>query len=282
MTRTLIAAFGNVLRGDDGFGVAVLERLAERGVETEQVILREIGTGGIRLAQELTDEFDRLIVLDAAMRGGTPGSVYTLAVVDVQPTREIDMHTAIPSRALEVARALGPLPREIYFVGCEPAEVDELTLELSPRVAAAVDIAVEEVERLLRDPMPAPDAQGAGDSIAREDELLELLYWFEGEEFRGAADLRGIVRFTAIEEATVRRTLDRLIARGDVVVDTSSGGEQYRLTEPGRREAARRFAAEFAPMLSQGHGECNDPDCDCHTSEGGAAECHGRGQKHEH
>jgi len=44
----------------------------------------------------------------------------------------------------------------------------------------------------------------------------------------------------------------------------------------------RRFAAEFAPMLSQGHGECSDPGCDCHTSEGGAADCQARSRPHTH
>ena len=121
----------------------------------------------------------------------------------------------------------------------------------------------------------------AGREIAREDELLELLYWFEGEGFGGVATLDGIVRFTSLDEPLVRQTLERLIARGDVVVDASRG-EEYRLTEPGRREAARRFAAEFAPMLSQGHGECSDPNCDCHTSEGGAADCRPRSQPHAH
>jgi len=59
------------------------------------------------------------------------------------------MHTTVPSRALEVAQALGPLPPEIFLVGCEPASVDELTTELSPLVAAAVDRAADAVETLL-------------------------------------------------------------------------------------------------------------------------------------
>lgn len=123
-------------------------------------------------------------------------------------------------------------------------------------------------------------SDGAGEGIAREDELLELLYWFEGEGFGGVATLPGITRFTSLDETVVRATLERLMARGDVVLGGDAGCE-YRLTEPGRREAARRFAAEFAPMLSQGHGECSDPNCDCHTSEGGAAECHARAHRHD-
>ncbi len=149
MTRTLIAGFGNVLRGDDGFGVEVLRRLAERGLASASVELLDVGTGGIRLAQELLSPFDRLIIVDATTRGGAPGSVYTLAVDGVRPTREIDMHTAVPSRALEVAQAFGPLPPEIYLVGCEPASVDELTIALSPMVEAAVDTAIREIEALI-------------------------------------------------------------------------------------------------------------------------------------
>ena len=121
----------------------------------------------------------------------------------------------------------------------------------------------------------------AGEGIAREDELLELLYWFEGEGFGGVARMDGIVRFTNLSELVVRRTLERLMSRGDVRL-SEANAEEYRLTDSGRREAARRFAAEFAPMLSQGHGECSDPDCDCHTSEGGAAECHARQHKAAH
>jgi hydrogenase maturation protease len=149
MTRTLIAGFGNVLRGDDGFGVEVLRRLAERGVASESVELLDVGTGGIRLAHELMTRYDRLIIVDATTRGGVPGSVYTLAVDEVRPTREIDMHTTVPSRALEVAQAVGPLPSAIYLIGCEPASVDDLTTDLSPVVEAAVDRAIEQIEALL-------------------------------------------------------------------------------------------------------------------------------------
>lgn len=113
------------------------------------------------------------------------------------------------------------------------------------------------------------------DPIARQDELLELLFWFEGERITGAATIPGMSRFIARSEAEVQAVLDRLVQRGDVSVPDEPGGE-YRLTETGRREAGRRFAEEFAPLLSQGHGECSEPDCDCHTNPAGAAECHGR------
>ena len=55
----------------------------------------------------------------------------------------------MPSQALSVAKALGALPVETFLVGCEPAEVDELTTELSERVRAAVDVAVRQVQSLI-------------------------------------------------------------------------------------------------------------------------------------
>lgn len=117
--------------------------------------------------------------------------------------------------------------------------------------------------------------------IARQDELLELLYWVEGEKIPGAATVAGMARFLTYSEDDVRGVLDRLVERGDVTRPDTEDGE-YRLTETGRHEAARRFAEEFAPMLAQGHGECNDPNCDCHDNPAGAAECHARIAGHRH
>ena len=117
--------------------------------------------------------------------------------------------------------------------------------------------------------------------IARQDELLELLYWVEGEKIPGAATVSGMARFLTYAEPDVRDALDRLVEHGDVTSPDAERGE-YRLTETGRREAARRFAEEFAPMLAQGHGECNDPNCDCHDNPAGAAECHNRVAGHRH
>ena len=78
MKRVVVAAFGNELRGDDGFGIAVLRRLEASQRTQHHVTLLEVGTAGLRLAQELLTPCDRLIVIDAMTRGGTPGTVYVL------------------------------------------------------------------------------------------------------------------------------------------------------------------------------------------------------------
>jgi len=148
MTRVLVAAFGNELRGDDGFGIAVLRQL-ESMPAREGVRLLEVGTGGIWLAQELLSPCDRLIIVDAVSRGAEPGTLYVLKVEDVDEAREVDMHLAVPSRALAVAKALRALPRDTFLVGCEPASVDTLSMELSTMVRAAVPEAARQVRTLV-------------------------------------------------------------------------------------------------------------------------------------
>jgi len=152
MGRTLIAGFGNELRGDDGFGIAVVRRLEAANLDTA-VTLMEVGTGGLRLAQELLAGYDRLIVVDAMNRAEAPGTVYVSEVESVAPVAEVDLHLVVPSRALSVAEALGALPCEVFLVGCEPKEVEELTTELTPEVSLAVSQAVDRIQELLRRPL---------------------------------------------------------------------------------------------------------------------------------
>lgn len=154
MTRTLIAGFGNVLRGDDGFGVEVIRRLAESRIAGDDVELLDVGTGGIHLAQALLSPYDQLIVVDAVSLGAAPGTVSVRAVEHVDAIAEVDMHVAIPSRALAVARTLGRLPPQVFLVGCEPAPetLEELAIGLSPLAAVAVDEALDVIARLLSAP----------------------------------------------------------------------------------------------------------------------------------
>jgi len=74
-------------------------------------------------------------------------------VESVDKVKEVDIHLAVPSRALSVAQALGVLPPRIVLVGCEPLEVDELTCgptgALSLPVRAAVELAVTRIEELV-------------------------------------------------------------------------------------------------------------------------------------
>ena len=155
--RVLVVGVGNVLNGDDGFGVEVARRLAARP-QPEGVRVAETGIGGIHLVHELMDGYDALVVVDAVDRGRPPGTVMVIEaeVLDVSEmettTRHdllADMHLATPERALMVARAVGVLPERTVIVGCQPRRIEALGVGLTDEVAEAVDTAVTEVERCL-------------------------------------------------------------------------------------------------------------------------------------
>src|SRR6185369_16680404 len=67
--RVLVAGIGNIFLGDDGFGCAVIERLARRP-QPEGVRVRDFGILGLDLAYALLDGYDVTILIDAVSRGG--------------------------------------------------------------------------------------------------------------------------------------------------------------------------------------------------------------------
>lgn len=150
---------GNVLRRDDGFGVAVVAALEARPEGAGPgARLIEVGIGGIGLIQELMEGYEALVLVDAVDRGGEPGTLYVLEpeVPDIGalPAEErrimaADMHELVPSRALVMAAALDVLPPRVRIVGCQPAETEELSTELSAVVTAAVPRAADAVLRLV-------------------------------------------------------------------------------------------------------------------------------------
>jgi len=160
IVRILVAGVGNVLRGDDGFGVEVAQALtrARRGGDGVEIL--EAGIAGIPLVQELMDGYDALIIADAVDRGGAPGTVYLIEPEVVDPAMLdpaalhaslADAHYTEPSKVLVLAKALGVLPPRVFLVGCQPAGYDELGAELSAPVRDAVGVAVSRIESLVAD-----------------------------------------------------------------------------------------------------------------------------------
>jgi hydrogenase maturation protease len=145
--RIVVGCVGNVLRGDDGFGPAVAERLTGLPDGTEVV---ETGIGGIALLQELLAGCDGLVLIDAVDRGAEPGTVFVIQPEVLDGEHVPDVHLANPERVLTMAKAMGALPERVIIIGCQPAEVDELEQGLSPSVERAVEVAADRVKRAVR------------------------------------------------------------------------------------------------------------------------------------
>ena len=146
MTRILVAGVGNILRRDDGFGPVVVSRL---GPLPEGVDVVETGIGGIALVQELLAGYEGLVIVDAVDQGADPGTVFVIEPEIGEPEHVPDIHLANPQRVLSMAKGLGILPARVVIIGCQPAEVDELGIGLSPVVERAVEVAAQRIRETV-------------------------------------------------------------------------------------------------------------------------------------
>jgi len=152
--RILVAGIGNVFCGDDGFGVAVAQRLAGRALPAG-VRVEDFGIRGIDLVHALQDDPDAAILVDALPGDQPPG---TLSVIEPDVGDDgpagLEPHAMDPVSVLRTARRLGAAPGRTLIVGCEPltrmtGEEPDVVMELSPPVAAAVEEAAALVESLV-------------------------------------------------------------------------------------------------------------------------------------
>jgi hydrogenase maturation protease len=156
--RILVAGIGNVLRGDDGFGPAVVRAFEQKNELPNAVKTVELGIGGINLVLELLDGYDALLLVDAVDRGGEPGSLYILEpqvphLAHLSQTERghftVDMHETVPGTAFIIAKAIGALPPFVRMIGCQPGETEEFSMELTPAVREAVPQAVQAISSIL-------------------------------------------------------------------------------------------------------------------------------------
>ena len=156
--RILVAGIGNIFLGDDGFGVEVVRRLMDRGLP-ENVQVFDFGIRGFDLLYALLDGYDLAILIDAAPRGGEPGTLYTIEpdAAELEHSGSavsVETHGMDPQRVLAMAKAMGGEIKRLLVVGCEPAELGEYEegrLGLSERVSASIADAVAMVEKLVSD-----------------------------------------------------------------------------------------------------------------------------------
>ena len=155
--QILVAGVGNAWLQDDAFGGECARRLEERGVP-EGVTVMNFGTGGLDLAYEIMRGYDALILLDASRQGGEPGTLYViepsmddLAGSSIEDGDVINPHGMDPQTVLRFVGAIGGFSGRVVVIGCEPGEVDDVGLGLTPPVEDAIERALQLVGDTLEE-----------------------------------------------------------------------------------------------------------------------------------
>jgi len=157
----LVIGLGNPLMGDDGIGLAALERLAASGAVPRGVELVDGGTWGMNLLHRI-ESADAVILLDAIQAGTAPGTVVELEG-DAVPRRlahKLSPHQIDLAEVLAIAALRGALPPRLIALGIEPGVV-EMSSRLSPAVEAALPRLLERVIERLAEPDPSRPALAA-------------------------------------------------------------------------------------------------------------------------
>lgn len=155
--QILIACIGNIFLGDDAFGCEVAKLLAGRELPPEVKVV-DFGIRSFDLAYALMDGYETTIFVDAAPRGGAPGTVYLIEpdrseidAIDPQQS-PFEAHGMDPVKVLMMVKSLGGEFGKIFVVGCEPqftGEEGEGHMGLSQPVQAALSKAIEVVESVV-------------------------------------------------------------------------------------------------------------------------------------
>ena len=134
---------GNVLLGDEGVGVWVVERLQKLYEFPQEVQVLDGGTLALDLLPYVEDA-DRLLVIDALEMTAKPGTVARLEGDEVPAflSVKISPHQMGLADLLAAARLRGLYPEELVLWGVQPGEL-KVGLELSPPVAAQVEVLIE-------------------------------------------------------------------------------------------------------------------------------------------
>jgi len=144
-----VIGVGNVWRGDDAVGLQAARRLRERLGLSVEVIEAE---GDDLALLDLMEGAEHIILIDAVRGGGQPGTTVRLNL-----STESRWGTVVPcsthamgvADAVDLARALGRLPKQIILYGIEIESV-ESGAPLSGSVREGLDKVVEQVYREVR------------------------------------------------------------------------------------------------------------------------------------
>ncbi len=139
--NTLILGLGNSLRGDDGVGPAVIEKLRNHPDLPPNVDLVDGGTAGLETAVYLQNR-QKVIIIDAADVGCPPGTWRRFTLAEAQllmgaAQMRGTLHTVGLAEALALAEALDIMPETLIIFGVQPEHVD-WELGLSTAVASCI------------------------------------------------------------------------------------------------------------------------------------------------
>ncbi len=149
--QVLILGIGNILWGDEGFGVRAAEAFHAAYETPRGAEVMDGGTQGLYLVQHVTAAGD-LLVFDAIDYGLPPGTLHVVHGDEVPKftgAKKLSLHQTGFQEVLSAADLLGRAPRRLALVGCQPLDLEAWGGALTDPVRAAIGPALAAAAAIL-------------------------------------------------------------------------------------------------------------------------------------
>lgn len=144
----LVFGIGNILMGDEGVGVHVVQNLSSKDLPGAPDVI-DGGTGGFHLLS-IIQSYETIVMIDASLDGHEPGTISILEPKYAKDfPKSLSAHDIGLKDLLESASLLGTLPR-IILITITVDSYQDVSMELSERVNDAIPLVIEKVKEILR------------------------------------------------------------------------------------------------------------------------------------
>ena len=132
-SAAVIVAIGNALKGDDGAGPLVCERLKQAKISAELI---DAGTVPENYIQRIVKKAPQVVLVIDAIDFGAPAGAVRIFEPEQLSSHVISTHTLSPRLFVDLVRGQAKL--DVYFIGIQPTHV-ELGRPISQQVSGAVE-----------------------------------------------------------------------------------------------------------------------------------------------
>jgi hydrogenase maturation protease len=188
-----VLGIGNILWGDEGFGIRAVEAFHARFEVPDNVTVLDGGTQGLYLVN-FVEQADRLLVFDAIDYGLEPGTLHVVRDDEVPKftgAKKMSLHQTGFQEVLSAADLLGRYPERLALVGCQPLDLEHWGGPLTDPVRAAIEPAVAAAVTILQGWGAPPRPRRCGVSLGGAAGLLANDLDFVRYERRATADTEG-------------------------------------------------------------------------------------------
>lgn len=150
--KTLVIGLGNPIISDDSIGFQVIEVVRGLLAESDDVAIKATSLSGLHLL-DFIEGYDKVIVVDSIVtQNGQPGTVYRLALEDLETGRHTaTIHDIGLAGVIELGKRNGlAMPSDVVLIAIEADDITTFSPVCTAAVAAAIPRALDLIAEELK------------------------------------------------------------------------------------------------------------------------------------